>query len=59
MFPGEKTFNENIFNDVIDDSHPGYQDLMAFREQMMQYTLSEIQQIYTDTFDFSKKHHYI
>ena len=54
-FPEKKTFNENIFNDVIDDSHPGYQDLMAFREQMMQYTLSEIQQIYTDTFDFSKK----
>ncbi|PTI19089.1 nitrate reductase molybdenum cofactor assembly chaperone [Staphylococcus warneri] len=54
-FPEKKTFNENIFNEVIDPSHPGYEDLIAFREQMMQYTLSEIQQIYTDTFDFSKK----
>lgn len=53
-FPEKLTFNENVFNESITSQHPGYQDIVNFREVMMNYTLSEAKQIYTDTFDFSK-----
>ena len=58
-FPEKLTFNENVFNESITSQHPGYQDIVNFREVMMNYTLSERKQIYTDTFDFSKILHYI
>ena len=48
------TFHPKIFEETISKSHPGYEDLLAYREVMMNYTLSEIKAIYTDTFDFSK-----
>lgn len=50
------TFHPKIFEETISKSHPGYEELLAYREIMMNYTLSEIKAIYTDTFDFSKKH---
>ena len=51
--------SSKIFEETISKSHPGYEDLLAYREVMMNYTLSEIKAIYTDTFDFSKTHHSI
>ena len=49
------TFHPKTFNEAIDTSHPGYQDLVQYRDIMHQFTLSEIKAIYTDTFDFNKK----
>ncbi len=54
-FPEKMTFHPKLFEDTITTAHPGYEDLVAYREIMMNYTLSEIKAIYTDTFDFSKK----
>ena len=50
--------SSKIFEETISKSHPG-EDLLAYREVMMNYTLSEIKAIYTDTFDFSKNTHSI
>ena len=53
-FPEKLTFHPNTFEETIHPSHPGYADLMKYREIMYQFTLSEIKAIYTDTFDFNK-----
>ena len=53
-FPEKLTFHPNTFEETIHPSHPGYSDLMKYREIMYQFTLSEIKAIYTDTFDFNK-----
>lgn len=53
-FPEKLTFHPNVFQETIEASHPAYEDLCAFREIIMNYSLSEIKAIYTDTFDFSK-----
>nr|WP_226386216.1 nitrate reductase molybdenum cofactor assembly chaperone [Staphylococcus sp. Marseille-Q1834] len=54
-FPEKLTFHPKTFNETIDESHPGYEDLVKYREIMHQFSLSEIKAIYTDTFDFNKK----
>lgn len=55
-FPEKLTFHPNVFQETIEASHPSYEDLCAFREIIMNYSLSEIKAIYTDTFDFSKNY---
>ena len=55
-FPEKLTFHPNVFQETIEASHPAYEDLCAFREIIMNYSLSEIKAIYTDTFDFSKNY---
>ena len=55
-FPEKLTFHPNVFQEAIEASHPAYEDLCAFREIIMNYSLSEIKAIYTDTFDFSKNY---
>ena len=55
-FPEKLTFHTNVFQETIEASHPAYEDLCAFREIIMNYSLSEIKAIYTDTFDFSKNY---
>ncbi|VED77865.1 respiratory nitrate reductase subunit delta [Staphylococcus aureus] len=58
-FPEKLTFHPKTFEETISKDHPGYDDLIAFRNVMMTFSLSEIKAIYTDTFDLRKKHHYI
>ena len=41
-FPEKLTFHPNTFEETIHPSHPGYADLMKYREIMYQFTLSEI-----------------
>lgn len=55
-FPEKLTFHPNVLQETIEASHPAYEDLCAFREIIMNYSLSEIKAIYTDTFDFSKNY---
>lgn len=55
-FPEKLTFHPNVSQETIEASHPAYEDLCAFREIIMNYSLSEIKAIYTDTFDFSKNY---
>lgn len=54
-FPDKLTFHPKTFEETIREDHPGYEDLLAYRQIMMTYSLSEIKAIYTDTFDFTKK----
>ncbi|MGN4157027.1 nitrate reductase molybdenum cofactor assembly chaperone [Staphylococcus auricularis] len=54
-FPEKLTFHPKTFQQTIEPSHPGYEELKLYHEKMQQYSLSEIKAIYTDTFDFSKK----
>ncbi len=58
-FPEKLTFHPKTFEETISTDHPAYEDLVAFRNVMMTFSLSEIKAIYTDTFDLRKKHHYI
>ncbi|RIM34312.1 nitrate reductase molybdenum cofactor assembly chaperone [Staphylococcus caprae] len=55
-FPEKLTFHPTTFEETITQSHPGYEELSHYRNIMMQYSLSEIKAIYTDTFDFSKNY---
>nr|WP_276579795.1 nitrate reductase molybdenum cofactor assembly chaperone [Staphylococcus aureus] len=54
-FPEKLTFHPKTFEETISTDHPAYEDLVAFRNVMMTFSLSEIKAIYTDTFDFTKK----
>lgn len=55
MFSRKLTFHPKTFEETISKDHPAYEDLVAFRNVMMTFSLSEIKAIYTDTFDFTKK----
>ena len=54
--PEKLNVHPNVLQETIEASHPAYEDLCAFREIIMNYSLSEIKAIYTDTFDFSKNY---
>ena len=54
LFRKNLTFHPKTFEETISKDHPGYDDLIAFRNVMMTFSLSEIKAIYTDTFDFTK-----
>ena len=54
-FPEKLTFHPKTFNDIFDTNHPAYAEVVAYREQIQSYTLTEIKQLYTDTFDFNKQ----
>lgn len=55
MLSRKLTFHPKTFEETISTDHPAYEDLVAFRNVMMTFSLSEIKAIYTDTFDFTKK----
>lgn len=54
-FPEKLTFHPKTFNDVFDSHHLAYAEMVDYREQIQSYPLTEIKQLYTDTFDFNKK----
>ncbi|MEL0537976.1 nitrate reductase molybdenum cofactor assembly chaperone [Staphylococcus debuckii] len=54
-FPEKLTFHPKTFNEIFDTHHPAYAEVAAYREQIQSYTLTEIKQLYTDTFDFNKQ----
>lgn len=54
-FPEKLTFHPKTFNDIFDTNHPAYAEVVAYRDQIQGYTLTEIKQLYTDTFDFNKQ----
>lgn len=54
-FPEKLTFHPKTFNDIFDTNHPAYAEVVAYRDQIQSYTLTEIKQLYTDTFDFNKQ----
>ncbi|AYU56010.1 nitrate reductase molybdenum cofactor assembly chaperone [Staphylococcus debuckii] len=54
-FPEKLTFHPKTFNDIFNTNHPAYAEVAAYREQIQSYTLTEIKQLYTDTFDFNKQ----
>lgn len=43
-FPEKLTFHPNVFQETIEASHPAYEDLCAFREIIMNYSLSKLKQ---------------
>lgn len=54
-FPEKLTFHPKTFEDVFNEEHPAYTHVMKYRELMYEKSLSEIQSLYTDTFDFNEK----
>ncbi|ARJ50543.1 nitrate reductase molybdenum cofactor assembly chaperone [Staphylococcus lutrae] len=54
-FPEKLTFHPKIFEEIFDGAHPAYPHVKAYREAMYEKSLSEIQALYTDTFDFNEK----
>ena len=53
-FPEKLTFHPNTFEETIHPSHPGYSDLMKYREVCTNLLYLKLKAIYTDTFDFNK-----
>ncbi|UEX90453.1 nitrate reductase molybdenum cofactor assembly chaperone [Staphylococcus ratti] len=54
-FPDKLTFHPKTFEAVMNEEHPAYRHIKAYRECMYELSLSEIKALYTDTFDFNKK----
>ena len=55
-FPNKQTFKSETFKQIVDETQPSYEELIAFKAEIEQYSLIEVQQLYSDTFDFNKKH---
>lgn len=54
-FPEKLTFHPKTFDEVFTEDHPAYPHVMTYRDLMYERSLSDIQALYTDTFDFNKK----
>ncbi|MCD8918496.1 nitrate reductase molybdenum cofactor assembly chaperone [Staphylococcus gallinarum] len=54
-FPNKQTFKSETFKQIVDETQPSYEELIAFKAEIEQYSLIEVQQLYSDTFDFNKK----
>nr|WP_269667715.1 nitrate reductase molybdenum cofactor assembly chaperone [Staphylococcus gallinarum] len=54
-FPNKQTFKSETFKQIVDETQPSYEELKAFKAEIEQYSLIEVQQLYSDTFDFNKK----
>lgn len=54
-YPEKLTYHPSVFEESVDSSHPAYDDLKIYWEKMFTYSLDEIQELYTYTFDFQKE----
>nr|WP_220468823.1 molecular chaperone TorD family protein [Staphylococcus coagulans] len=55
IFPEKLTFHPKVFEEIFHEAHPAYPYVKQYRKEMYEKSLSEIQMLYTDTFDFNKK----
>jgi nitrate reductase delta subunit len=54
-FPEKLTLHPKPFESIIHPDHPAYHNLIIYRERIHAYRFLEVQQLYSDTFDFNKK----
>ncbi|RIP37342.1 nitrate reductase molybdenum cofactor assembly chaperone [Staphylococcus gallinarum] len=54
-FPSKKTFKSETFNQIVNESQAAYSELKTFKAKIEEYSLIEVQQLYSNTFDFNKK----
>ncbi|MBD7985238.1 nitrate reductase molybdenum cofactor assembly chaperone [Sporosarcina sp. Sa2YVA2] len=53
-YPEKETFHPLVLEESIDSSDPAYKDVKRYWDLMHTYSLDEIQELYTNTFDFQK-----
>lgn len=53
-FPEKITLNHEVFEAVIYKQHPAYKYMQLYREKLHDFTLLEIKELYSNTFDFNK-----
>lgn len=53
-YPEKRTFHPHMWEEYVTPDVSGYGDLKTYWEQMHTYSLDEIQEMYTYTFDFQK-----
>lgn len=54
MYPEKLDFHPSAIEESFDSSHPAYSHVTTYWDLMHAYSLEEIQEMYTDTFDFDK-----
>ncbi|MBY0223839.1 MULTISPECIES: nitrate reductase molybdenum cofactor assembly chaperone [Sporosarcina] len=53
-YPEKLTFHPNMWEEFVTPDAAGYEDLQTYWEAMKTYSLDEIEELYTYTFDFQK-----
>lgn len=53
-YPEKLTFHPNVFEDTFGASHPAYEHVKVYWDNIHNYSLDDIQEIYVQTFDFQK-----
>lgn len=53
-YPEKLTFHPNMWEEFVSPEEAGYEHLQTYWETMQTYSLEEIQELYTQTFDFQK-----
>ncbi|ARD49723.1 nitrate reductase molybdenum cofactor assembly chaperone [Sporosarcina sp. P37] len=53
-YPEKLTFHPDMWNEFVPDNAAAYDELQLYWETMQTYSLDEIQEMYTYTFDFQK-----
>lgn len=54
-YPEKLTYHPTVFEESIDSSHPVYPDIHEYWQRMHDYSMDEIREMYTNTFDFQKE----
>ena len=54
-YPEKLSFHPSVLEESFDSSHPAYEDSKKYWDRMHDYSLDEIQEMYTYTFDFQKE----
>lgn len=55
VYPEKLNFHPREFDGVFAEDHPAYEAVNQYWKNMHEISLSEIQEVYTSTFDFEKK----
>ncbi|WP_153733276.1 nitrate reductase molybdenum cofactor assembly chaperone [Sporosarcina obsidiansis] len=53
-YPEKLTFHPSVWDEFVTVGTVGYDDLQTYWEKMQTYSINEIQEMYTYTFDFQK-----
>lgn len=54
-YPEKTTFHPKVLEGSFDPSDPAYEDIVTYWRLMHEYSMDEIQEMYTSTFDFQKE----
>lgn len=53
-YPEKMSFHPSVMEESFDSSHPAYEAVKEYWELMHEYSMQEIQEMFTATFDFQK-----